>query len=71
MLVSRKTSDFDPAMRSTRTISILFRRKYEGNPRAIARTAGNRTSGVILKLMRGLKTVHFPLKATPFCDESE
>jgi hypothetical protein len=47
MLVSKKTTDFDPAMRSTRTISILFRRKYEGDLGAIATTVGNRTSGVI------------------------
>jgi hypothetical protein len=71
MPVSQKTSDFDPAMRSTRTISILFRRKYEGNLGAIARTIGNRTSGVIPKLMRGLGTVHFPLKAASFCGKSE
>jgi len=41
MLVSQKISDFDPAMRSAMNTSILFRTKYEGDLKAIARMLGS------------------------------
>ena len=44
ILISQKISDFDPAMRSAMNISILFRTKYEGDLKAIARMLGSESS---------------------------
>jgi len=58
MLVSQKISDFDPAMRSAMNTSILFRTKYEGDLKAIARMLGNDTSTIIPKLPVGYSVFH-------------
>jgi KaiC/GvpD/RAD55 family RecA-like ATPase/DNA-binding transcriptional ArsR family regulator len=58
MLVSQKISDFDPAMRSAMNISVLFRTKYEGDLRAIARMLGTETSAVIPRLPVGYSVFH-------------
>jgi len=58
MLVSQKTSDFDPAMRSAMNISILFRTKYEGDLRAFTRMLGSEISGIIPKLPVGCSVFH-------------
>lgn len=58
MLVSQKISDFDPAMRSAMNISILFRTKYEGDLKAIARMLGTETSGIVPRLPVGYSVYH-------------
>jgi KaiC/GvpD/RAD55 family RecA-like ATPase len=58
MLVSQKISDFDPAMRSAMNISILFRTKYEGDLRAIARMIGSDASDIVPKLPVGYSVFH-------------
>jgi DNA helicase HerA-like ATPase len=49
MLVSQKISDFDPAMRLAMNVSILFRTKYEGDLRAVARMIWGEASGIVPK----------------------
>jgi KaiC/GvpD/RAD55 family RecA-like ATPase len=58
MLVSHKISDFDPAMRSSMNISILFRTKYEGDLDSITRTLGNDMSKVVPSLPVGYSLFH-------------
>src|SRR5208337_3829114 len=53
MLISHKISDFDPAMRSSMNISIVFRTKYEGDLDSIARTLGSDISKVVPSLPVG------------------
>jgi DNA-binding transcriptional ArsR family regulator/KaiC/GvpD/RAD55 family RecA-like ATPase len=65
MLVSQKMSDFDPAMRSAMNISILFRTKYEGDLRAIARTLGTE-SALIPRLPVGYSLFHLADIGDPF-----
>jgi DNA helicase HerA-like ATPase len=66
MLVSQKISDFDPAMRSAMNISILFRTKYEGDLRAIARMLGTEMSALIPRLPVGYCIFHFADVGDPF-----
>jgi len=66
MLVSQKISGFDPAMRSAMNISILFRTKYEGYLRAIARMLGNEASVVIPRLPVGYSVFHLADVGDPF-----
>jgi len=66
MLVSQKISDFDPAMRSAMNISILFRTKYEGDLRAIARMLGTEMSAVIPGLPVGYSVFHLADVGDPF-----
>jgi KaiC/GvpD/RAD55 family RecA-like ATPase/DNA-binding transcriptional ArsR family regulator len=66
MLVSQKISDFDPAMRSAMNISILFRTKYEGDLRAIARTLGTDMSTILPKLPIGYSVFHLADLGDPF-----
>jgi DNA-binding transcriptional ArsR family regulator/KaiC/GvpD/RAD55 family RecA-like ATPase len=66
MLVSQKISDFDPAMRSAMNMSILFRTKYEGDLRAIARMLGTEVSEVIPKLPVGYSVFHLADVGDPF-----
>jgi len=66
MLVSQKISDFDPAMRSAMNISILFRTKYEGDLRAIARMLGSEASEIIPKLPVGCSVFHLADVGDPF-----
>ena len=66
MLVSQKISDFDPAMRSAMNTSILFRTKYEGDLRAIARILGSEISEVIPKLPVGYSVFHLADVGDPF-----
>jgi DNA-binding transcriptional ArsR family regulator len=66
MLVSQKISDFDPAMRSAMNISILFRTKYEGDLRAIARIIGSDASETIPKLPVGYSIFHLADVGDPF-----
>jgi KaiC/GvpD/RAD55 family RecA-like ATPase len=58
MLVSHKISDFDPAMRSSMNISILFRTKYEGDLDSITRTLGGEMSKVVPSLPVGYSLFH-------------
>jgi DNA helicase HerA-like ATPase len=58
MLVSQKISDFDPAMRSAMNVSILFRTKYDGDLRAIAKILGSDASNIIPKLPVGYSIFH-------------
>ena len=58
MLVSQKISDYDPAMRSAMNIIILFRTKYEGDLKAIARMLGTETSVIIPKLPVSYSVFH-------------
>jgi KaiC/GvpD/RAD55 family RecA-like ATPase/DNA-binding transcriptional ArsR family regulator len=66
MLVSQKISDFDPAMRSAMNISILFRTKYEGDLKAIARVLGTEISAVIPRLPVGYSVFHLADVGDPF-----
>jgi KaiC/GvpD/RAD55 family RecA-like ATPase/DNA-binding transcriptional ArsR family regulator len=66
MLVSQKISDFDPAMRSAMNISVLFRTKYEGDLRAIARMLGTEMSALIPSLPVGYSIFHLADVGDPF-----
>jgi DNA helicase HerA-like ATPase len=66
MLVSQKISDFDPAIRSAMNVSILFRTKYEGDLRAIARTLGSEASDIVPKLAVGYSVFHLADLGDPF-----
>jgi len=66
MLVSQKISDFDPAMRSAMNISILFRTKYEGDLKAIARMLGSDMPRIIPGLPVGCSIFHFADVGDPF-----
>jgi DNA helicase HerA-like ATPase len=66
MLVSQKISDFDPAMRSAMNISILFRTKYEGDLKAIARMLGSDMSRIIPGLPVGYSIFHLADLGDPF-----
>ena len=66
MLVSQKISDFDPAMRSAMNTSILFRTKYEGDLRAIARMLGSDMSRIIPRLPVGYSIFHLADLGDPF-----
>jgi DNA helicase HerA-like ATPase len=66
MLVSQKISDFDPAMRSAMNISILFRTKYEGDLRTIARMLGSEVSEIIPRLPVGYCIFHLADLGDPF-----
>ncbi len=37
MLVSHKLSDFDPAMRASMSINVVFRTEYEGDLKSLYR----------------------------------
>ena len=65
-LVSQKISDFDPAMRSAMNISILFRTKYEGDLKAIARMLGSDMSRIIPGLPVGYSIFHLADVGDPF-----
>ena len=58
MLVSHKMSDFDPAMRSSMNMSILFRTKYERDLDAISRVLGNDFSKIAPTLPVGYSIFH-------------
>jgi len=66
MLVSHKLSDFDPAMRSVMNISILFRTKYEGDLKAIAKMLGSEASKIIPQLPVGHSIFHLADVGDPF-----
>jgi DNA helicase HerA-like ATPase len=66
MLVSQKISDFDPPMRSAMNTSILFRTKYEGDLRAIARMLGSDISRIIPGLPVGYSIFHLADLGDPF-----
>jgi DNA helicase HerA-like ATPase len=66
MLVSQKISDFDPAMRSAMNISIVFRTKYEGDLKAIARMIGSDASQIVPKLPVGDSVFHLADLGDPF-----
>ena len=66
MLVSQKISDFDPAMRSAMNISILFRTKYDGDMKVIARMLGSEASGIVPKLPVGHSLFHLADVGDPF-----
>jgi DNA helicase HerA-like ATPase len=66
MLVSQKISDFDPAMRSAMNISVLFRTKYEGDLRTIARILGKEISTLIPRLPIGFSVFHLADLGDPF-----
>jgi DNA helicase HerA-like ATPase len=66
MLISQRISDFDPAMRSAMNTSILFRTKYDGDLRAIARMLGNEASEIIPRLPVGYSIFHLADVGEPF-----
>jgi DNA helicase HerA-like ATPase len=66
MLVSHKISDFDPAMRSSMNISIIFRTKYEGDLDSIARTVGSDFSKIVPSLPVGCSIFHSADLGSPF-----
>ena len=66
MLVSQKISDFNPAMRSAMNISILFRTKYEGDLKVIARMLGSKMSAIIPRLPVGYSVFHLADVGNPF-----
>jgi uncharacterized protein len=66
MLVSQKISDFDPAMRSAMNTSILFRTKYQGGLKAVARVLGSEASGIIPRLPVGYSVFHLADVGDPF-----
>jgi KaiC/GvpD/RAD55 family RecA-like ATPase len=66
MLVSHKISDFDPAMRSSMNISVIFRTKYEGDLDSISRTLGSDWTKVVPSLPVGFSVFHSADIGTPF-----
>jgi hypothetical protein len=66
MLVSQKISDFDSAMRSAMNTSIIFRTKYEGDLKAIARMLGTEMSAIIPGLPVGYSIFHLADVGDPF-----
>jgi DNA helicase HerA-like ATPase len=66
MLVSQKISDFDSAMRSAMNTSIVFRTKYEGDLKAIARMLGSEASEIAPKLPVGHSVFHLADVGDPF-----
>jgi KaiC/GvpD/RAD55 family RecA-like ATPase/DNA-binding transcriptional ArsR family regulator len=66
MLVSQKISDFDSAMRSAMNISIIFRTKYEGDLKAIARMLASDTSEIVPKLPVSYSVFHSADVGDPF-----
>lgn len=66
MLVSQKISDFDSAMRSAMNISVLFRTKYDGDLRAIARMLGSEISSMVHSLPVGYSVFHLADVGEPF-----
>jgi len=66
MLVSQKISDFDPAMRSAMNIGVLFRTKYEGDLKSIARMLGSEISAIIPRLPVGYSIFHLADLGEPF-----
>jgi DNA helicase HerA-like ATPase len=66
MLVSHKISDFDPAMRSSMNISVIFRTKYEGDLDSIARTMGSDFSKIVPALPVGYSVFHSADVGSPF-----
>ena len=66
MLVSHKISDFDPAMRSSMNISIIFRTKYEGDLDSISRTLGSDISKIVPSLPVGYSVFHSADLGSPF-----
>jgi KaiC/GvpD/RAD55 family RecA-like ATPase len=66
MLVSHKISDFDPTMRSSMNISIIFRTKYEGDLDTIARTMGSDLSKLNPSMPVGYSLFHSADVGSPF-----
>jgi KaiC/GvpD/RAD55 family RecA-like ATPase len=66
MLVSHKISDFDPAMRSSMNISIIFRTKYEGDLDSTSRTLGSDFSKIVPSLPVGYSVFHSADLGGPF-----
>jgi len=66
MLVSHKISDFDPAMRSSMNISIVFRTKFEGDLDSVSRTLGSEFSKIIPSLPVGYSIFHSADLGDPF-----
>ncbi len=66
MLVSHKISDFDPAMRSSMNVSIMFRTKYEGDLDSIARTMGSDLSKLTPSMPVGYSLFHCSDVGSPF-----
>jgi KaiC/GvpD/RAD55 family RecA-like ATPase len=66
MLVSHKISDFDPAMRSSMNISVIFRTKYEGDLDSLSRTLGTEISKVVPAFPVGYSVLHSADIGGPF-----
>lgn len=66
MLISHKISDFDPAMRSSMNISVVFRTKYEGDLDSIARTLGGDIAKIVPSMPVGYSILHSADLGTPF-----
>lgn len=59
MLVSHKISDFNPAMRSSMNINVIFRTKYEGD-------LGSSFAKILPSLPTGYSIFHKADLGTPF-----
>ncbi len=66
MLVSHKISDFDPAMRSSMNISVIFRTKYEGDLDSVARTLGSDFAKIVPSMPVGFSAFHTADLGSPF-----
>jgi len=66
MLVSHKMTDFDPTMRSSMNISILFRTKYQGDIDSISRMLGSEFSNITPALPVGYSIFHLADLGDPF-----
>jgi len=66
MLVSHKISDFDPAMRSSMNVSIIFRTKYEGDLDSLSRILGSEFSKIVRSLPVGYSILHSADLGSPF-----
>ena len=66
MLVSHKMSDFDPTMRSSMNISVLFRTKYQGDLDSISKMLGSEFSKITPALPVGYSIFHLADLGDPF-----
>ncbi len=66
MLISHKISDFDPAMRSSMNVSIIFRTKYSGDLDSVSKMLGREFSKIAPTLMVGYSIFHLADFGSPF-----
>jgi hypothetical protein len=66
MLISHKISDFDPAMRSSMNISVVFRTKYSGDLDSISKMFGRQLPKIAPSLPVGYSIFHLADLGSPF-----